>query len=212
LKVWCKKNQLHQDLQIDLHFACLSKFPLPTSIPGGPPNPPLNVGPTIFLTFPLLLCMPSLPFEHTHPAHPMSSTHRRCPRCGHRSRGATGRRRLYQHLGLAPPPRSRRRALPWRSSSRTAATANRRHSCLCAWARGGRCWCPTTPRPKSSSRRATSAPPRGSTVTLRFSRLLFLLFSCTALLRLTEASRRGAPCAGHSRRGAPQPRRVPGPS
>jgi hypothetical protein len=34
---------------MDLHFPYSSKFPLPPSILGGPPFPPPNVGPTIFL-------------------------------------------------------------------------------------------------------------------------------------------------------------------
>jgi hypothetical protein len=36
---------------MDLYFACPSKFPLQASIPSGPPNPPPNVGPTIFFLF-----------------------------------------------------------------------------------------------------------------------------------------------------------------
>jgi hypothetical protein len=45
------KNQLQQGKQMDLYFACPSKFPLQASIPSGPPNPPPNVGPTIFFLF-----------------------------------------------------------------------------------------------------------------------------------------------------------------
>jgi hypothetical protein len=53
-KIWrfWEKNQLQQGLYMDLHFPYSSKFPLPPSISGGPPFPPPNVGPTIFLFLP----------------------------------------------------------------------------------------------------------------------------------------------------------------
>jgi hypothetical protein len=51
-KIWRfgPKTQLQQGLQMDLHFACPSKFPLQASISGGPLPPP-NCGSTIFISF-----------------------------------------------------------------------------------------------------------------------------------------------------------------
>jgi hypothetical protein len=69
-KIWRfdAKNKLQQGLQMGLYFTCPSKFPLSTSILGGPPNPLQTWVPPILLFYILL------PFSLLHTTPIVRST------------------------------------------------------------------------------------------------------------------------------------------
>jgi hypothetical protein len=115
------KNQLQQDLYMDLHFPYSSKFPLPPSIPGGPTSSPPNVGPTTFL-FP-----PSAPLR-------LSSRLARTETAATRDVGAA---RSLATTARRTCPRGRTAATPRRCGTRRRSPPRRRY--------GGRTRASSTP-------------------------------------------------------------------